>query len=520
MGLPLLVVLLALLFSFSAYLLLNTSSGESWLWSRVEGLESVDIRSSRVSGDLASGFIVQDLEYRSANLDVLVRQAEIEAGFAWWPLAIQVDRMSLMKVEILTRSSDAHGLDDHGDVYIRDTLMGIELPLPLKSNDVVLTGISLQQDDNPQQVLAESVRFKAVLDKRLLIDNLDILATGFEAKLQGYLQFEPPFELAATLEGRFEKPMESGQKALEVPFELEGSGDLDKVQLQLTSQKFGLQLVGDILEPVSGPEWNVQATLDRFQWPQAQVEQGVTLSGLNLESQGTIGSWSFLLDSDLDSAQLQDVRFALSGSGSSSQVDINEAVLKGPGLDLGFSGTLDWSGQPGASIKAVSRQRDLTPSLTDWPQGEILEGDLQLNWTRNGREIPASRLTVTGTGSMVDLEADIDIESNSVDGRLGWSNLRWPLKSLTPRFSSESGQLNIYGTVDAWFAEGSLAVQIGEYPQCQFEIQGGGNRTSSNVLVPIGKILGGSVSGKAEADWSTGVNWSAAILTEGVDPEP
>ena len=227
MGLPLLVVLLALLFSVSAYWLLNTSSGASWLWSRVEGLESIDIRSSRVSGDLASGFIVQDLEYRSANLDVLVRQAEIEAGIAWWPLAIRVDRRSLMKVGVCTRSSDAHGLDDHGDGDIRDTLGGIELPLPLKANDVVLTGISLQQDDNPQQVLAESVRFKAVLDKRLLIDNLDILATGFEAKLQGYLQFEPPFELAATLEGRFEKPMESGQKALEVPFELEGSGDLD-----------------------------------------------------------------------------------------------------------------------------------------------------------------------------------------------------------------------------------------------------------------------------------------------------
>ena len=261
MGLPLLLVLLALLFSVSAYWLLNTSSGASWLWSRVEGLESVDIRSSRVSGDLASGFIAQDLEYRSANLDVLVRQAEIEAGLSWWPLALEVDRLSLMEVGVFTRSSDAHGLDGQGDGDIRDTLGGIELPLPLKANDVVLTAISLQQDDNPQQVLAESVRFKAVLDKRLLIDNLDILATGFEAKLQGYLQFEPPFELAATLEGRFEKPMESGQKALEVPFELEGSGDLDKVQLQLTSQKFGLQLVGDILEPVSGPEWNVQVTL-------------------------------------------------------------------------------------------------------------------------------------------------------------------------------------------------------------------------------------------------------------------
>ena len=432
MGLPLLVVVLALLFSVSAYWLLNTSSGASWLWSRVEGLEAVNIRSSGVSGDLASGFIVQDMEYRSANMDVLVRQAEIEAGFALWPLAIQVDRLSLMEVGVFTRSSDAHGADDNGDGDIRDTLGGIELPLPLEANDVVLTGISLQQDDNPKQVLAESVRFKAVLDERLFIDYLDILATGIEAKLQGYLQFEPPFELAATLEGRFEKSMENGQTALEVPFELEGSGDLDKVQLQLSSQKFGLQIAGDILEPASGPEWNVQATLDRLQWPQDQAEKDLTLSGLNLASQGTIDNWSFMLDSDLDAAQLKDIRFAISGSGSSIAVDIGEATVNGPGLDLGFSGTLDWSRQAVASLKAVIGQLDLSPWLSEWPQGENLEGDLELNWSGNGLEIPASQLTVTGTGLMVGLEADIDIESNSVDGRLGWSNLRWPLKGPTP----------------------------------------------------------------------------------------
>lgn len=520
MGLPLMVVLFALFFLIAIYWLLNTTSGATWLWSRLEGLESVDVRSSRVSGDLASGFVIENMEYRSESLDLLVRHTEVEAGVDWWPLAIRVDSLSVQDVEVYSRTTEAQGLGDNGETDIRNTLAGIELPLPLEFSNVALTGISLQQDDNPRHILAESVRFKAALDERLVIDQLDIVAIGIEAKGQGYLYFEPPFELAATIGGRLEKAMVTGQSVLELPFKLESSGNLDKVQLQLSSQKFGLQLAAEILEPVSSPGWNIQAMLERLQWPQGQVEPDVTLSGLNLSSRGTIDNWSFELDTGLDSGYLENIRFALSGSGSASMVDISESTLAGPGLDLGLSGTLDWSRQAEAGLKAVIRQLDLSPWVSEWPRGEMLAGELDLSWSGSGLKIPASQLTVTGTGVVVGLEADIDIDSNSIDGRLDWSKLRWPLKSDRPRFSSESGRLQINGSVDDWLVEGSLVVQIGEYPQGQFEIQGGGNRTSSSVLVPVGRILGGTLSGKAEADWSAGVNWHAVIQAEGIDPAP
>ncbi len=52
-------LMLAGLISGSAYWLLHTPGGATWLWNKVQGLEALDIRSSRVTGDLASGFVVQ-----------------------------------------------------------------------------------------------------------------------------------------------------------------------------------------------------------------------------------------------------------------------------------------------------------------------------------------------------------------------------------------------------------------------------------------------------------------------------
>ncbi|MDX2416587.1 MAG: translocation/assembly module TamB domain-containing protein [Xanthomonadales bacterium] len=516
-GLP---VVLMLLFSGSVYWLLNTASGAAWMWKKLEGLAAVDVRTSQLSGDLASGFVIRDMEYRSANLDVVVQHTEIRAGIGWWPLSIRVGRLALQDMEIFVRSFEVPGESSEEGQDIQTTLEGLSLPVPLKVDEVVLTNISLQQDDKSPVKLSESVRFQAALDERLVVDYLDIRSTGLETRLQGYLNLKPPFELAAVAEGRFKIIGEVDQSTLEVPFKLESSGNLEQLHLSLTSDKFGLQLDGEILEPVSGLSWNIEAALDQLSWPETNSEQNLILSDLNLTSQGNINDWSFALDSGLKAGQLNGARFAISGSGSTTGVEIGDAIVTGPGVDFGFNGRLDWSTETEAGLKAIIRQLDLSPWLSDWPVGEQLAGDLELNWSGNRLEIPASQLTVTGSGLMVNIEADIDIGTNSVNAQLDWSNLSWPLGDTSAGFNSESGRLSITGSADEWLASGQMDVRVGNYPQGRFEIQGGGNRTSTHLLIPSGEILGGTLSGEADADCTSGLDCNAAIQTRGIDPEP
>ncbi len=508
------------LISGSAYWLLHTPGGATWLWNKVQGLESLDIRSSRVTGDLASGFVVQDMEYRSASLDLSVRRLEIEAGPGWWPVSIQLRRLSLQDVDIHQRSPDDLSQVSKESDDIRKTLELLKLPVPLAVADAVINNINLQQDDKPPVKIAESIGFRVALDEWLLVDHLDILAEGLETNLQGSLELKPPFKLAVTARGLFEKASGPDEPAITLPFKLEADGDLDQLQLRLDSDKYGLQLDGEILDPAIRPAWDINARIDHAQWPEKQSEQALVVDALKLVSRGNIDDWSFGLDSGLQVGLWQDAQLAVTGSGSKSSLKIGHAALTGPGVDLELEGELDWSAQTEAVLNAVITQLDLSPWLSDWPAGEKLAGDLNLNWSDNGLQIPAGQLTVTGTSLKLNIEADIDIEANRVNAGLDWSNLSWPLKDTKTGFSSQSGRLNISGSVDDWLAGGELDVKVGDYPQGRFEIQGGGDRNSMHLVIPAGEILGGSISGEADADWAQGLNWDAAILTRGIDPEP
>ena len=271
---PLAVVLLL---SGSLYWLLNSSSGAAWLWKSVAGLETVDLRSSKVTGDLSSGFVIEDMEYRSEDLDLLVQRAEVKVGPAWWPLSIRVDSLHLNNVSILTRSSaETVPVADEGQ-DIRNTLASISLPVPLKINDTVLTQVSLQQNGEPSVALAQRVSLQAALDEQLVVDFLDIQAKGFETRLQGFLELESPFNLNATAVGRLEVDGEAGDTVLDVPFNLEGSGNLDKLRLNLASHEMGLQLDSEVVNPVSDPMWEISAKLDQFHWQDEAVVTWLSL---------------------------------------------------------------------------------------------------------------------------------------------------------------------------------------------------------------------------------------------------
>ena len=513
-------LMLAGLISGSVYWLLHAPGGASWLWNKVQGLEALDIRSSRVTGDLASGFVVQDMEYRSENLDLSVRRLEVEAGPGWWPVSIQLRRLSLQDVDILQRSPAELSQVSKESDDIRDSIELLKLPVPLEIAGAVISNINLQQDDNPPVKIAESVSFRAAIDEQLLVDHLEILAEGLETSLQGSLELESPFNLTVTARGLFEKVLGPNDPAIVLPFNLEVEGDLDKLQLRLDSTKHGLHIVGEILDPVINPAWDIEARLDQIQWLEGQAEQTLELNALKLVSRGIIDDWSFGLDSGLQLGLWQDAQLAVTGSGSKNSLNIDHAVLTGPGADLELDGKLDWSAETEAVLNAVITQLDLSPWLPDWPTGEKLAGDLNLNWSGNGLQIPVAQLTVTGTGLKLNIEADIDIEANRVNAGLNWSNLSWPLTGTKADFSSQSGKLNISGTVDDWLAGGELDVKVGDYPQGRFEVQGGGDGNSMHLVIPVGEILGGTISGKANADWSQGLNWDAGIQARGVDPEP
>ncbi len=516
-GLPLALLTFLIV---AAYWLLHTQSGASWLWNKIENSEGLAVSSSATDGSLADGFRIKGLAYRSADIDFFVEHAEIKAGPGWWPLSIQVQTLSLVDVSIVSHPLNTAGEEVKAEADISSILDVLKLPVPLEMHDALLTDIRVQEADKPWLEVASSLRFKAALDEKLSLHQLDITAQRFEVGIQAQLALESPHDLDVAANGRLEVTGEEAVNELTIPFMLGCSGNLERILFNFTSPENSLHLDGELLEPFERPVWDIRGALDRFDWLFDDSGETVTLSNLTLISQGRVDDWSVELNSMVRSGDLQDTRFALSGTGSETGIHVSKAGLAGSGADLSLSGKLDWSPQVETRLSAVIGWLDLSPWITNWPEGEMLVGGFDLNWSGAGMEISQGTLSLAGSELAVNLEADINTDANLVNARLEWSDFAWPPRDAVPNFSSPSGELRVNGSVDQWTTTGQLLLRIGDYPQGQFDIEGDGERTSARLSILSGQVLGGNLSGEAGIDWEDGISWDADMRATNIDPEP
>jgi len=456
-GLPLALVFLLTL---SAWWLLKTSSGAAWLWGQVEDAASGSVHSSHVDGDLASGFIVQNLEYLSDTADLSIRRVEIEAEPGWWPLTLQVPSLVLSDVKIVTRSAQGQVEDGKGALDIQSTLETLQLRVPVKIHAAEATNITIQTGDESPHTLVESLRFSAGLDEKLVVNQFELRAADLEVNVTGQLALEAPFDLSVAMEGLFETGGGKDVVGMIFPFRLDSTGNLDRLDFTLVSTENGLELGTELLD------------------------------------------------------------MSISGSVSTSGLLLRSAALTGSGVNLDAAGTVDWSSQIQAGLSLAIHQLDLSPWLPDWPAGEKLLGNFELDWSESGLKIPVGNLSVAGTDMAIQVEADVNDKADSINARVDWNNLGWPLADTSPDFFSPSGSLNASGSIDKWKAGGQLDIRSGDYPQGRIEIEGGGNRTSTRIVILNGDVLGGSIRGEAGADWANGLAWDMVIRARGVDPEP
>jgi autotransporter translocation and assembly factor TamB len=519
-GLPLVLLVSLVLVS---YWVLHTDAGASWVWSKIEESSNVAVTSSRTDGSFSDGFRIQQLEYRSAEIDVLVGHAEIKAGPGWWPLSIQVWELSLTDVSVIRHPLKVPRSDRGEEADISAILTSLKLPLPIEVHKARLGNISLQEDGRPPLVLAESLRLGARLDEQLSVHQFDIQGPQFEAGIHGRLALEPPHDLTVSANVQVDLSGSGFGTEWVVPFTLEGSGNIGHILFDSASPGYGLKLEGELHEPFTEPAWVIRGGLDRLVWPPGDDGDGgdvLTLTDATLESRGSIDDWSVALGSLVRYGDSPETRLALSGLGSGTGIHITNAGLEGKGVDLGISGRLDWSPEVETSLAAVIQHLDLSPWLADWPAGERLTGELELVWSGAGLEIPRGELRLIDSELEVNLEADVDIDANSVDAHLEWTGLAWPLRQPDPDFASRSGELSVNGNLDQWSGSGRMELQLGDYPGGELDVEGEGGRTSAHLRIPGGEVLGGHVSGEASIDWMDGLSWDADIRTNQVDPEP
>lgn len=516
-GLPVALVILVIV---SAYWLLNTASGALWFWDQVEHAAAGAIRVSGIEGDLSTGVILKNIEFQQDDLEVQAHRVELTAGPGWLPLSIQIKSLRVQDVEITSHTDIEEQRGESQQIDIQATLAGLEPPIPLEIHNAALNNITLQKGDGSLLGLVETLQFSASLDEQLVVSQLNVVAPELKLTSDASIALHSPHSLDIVMKGHYEMVDEEGKTVLDLPFDLEATGDLDKLRFKLFSEDRDITLEGELHDVARQTAWDIKANVGYLALPLADMEQLLVLTGLKLASQGEFDDWEFALDTGLESGALKTSQLTASGSGSTTGIEIGAAKLTGSGLDLDLAGNVDWASRVALDLSGKIIQLDLSTWLQDWPAGETLAGDFELSGSESGLQIPLGHLVVKGTEQQINFAGGVDLETNAITAQLDWDNLAWPLRETSPDFASPAGGLILQGKIDQWTASGQLQVQMGHYPQGRFEIAGGGDRTSSRINILDGDLLGGHASGALSFDWSGELAWEAIIDAQGIDPEP
>jgi translocation and assembly module TamB len=503
----------------AAYWLLASGPGARWLWGRVEGASGNAVEAQRVEGSLLSGLTIHDLQYRGAGITVSVESIIIQARPAMWPFSVRVQRL-LARDILIHQPPAAAGAGDAHQAGITALIDSLSLPLPVYAERVRLEHIEYRRQDPEAVLVMDSLGFRLAWADVLAIDELALRSAALELDADASLALSSPYSMSLSTSGRFRSPADQSGLPAVVPFELRASGQPDSLRVDLVSDAFGLQIGGELTEPFVNPSWSLGGRIGELSPVVPSLQGALVIYGTQIQTAGSPDDWQLALDSSLATGNGQDAALSVSADGSLSGLRLRRASLDGGGLELDLNGRLDWSDDIRADLRAAIGRLDFSPWVDDWPAGLALAGQLDLNWSANGLQIPSSHLTIAETDLAVNLSADIDLETRLIDAHVDWVNFRWPLRDDASLFDSRSGRLDVQGSVEQWRTSGTLELEMGDYPPGQFQITGQGDRGSAEASLLEGQILGGRLTGKARLEWRDGFKWGLDLEASGIDPEP
>ncbi len=172
---------------------LNSDSGARWLLSRVTNNLEGRLSLGKVTGNFSNGLVITDFRFDQEGMEIIISQLETVVGFSLLPLQVNVRTLHGEDFKIGLGRAESTSKDSSETV--RDSLAGLNLPIAITLDDVVMTGLEVLDID--QQTLLQldrislSGHWKDVIELR----QLAVEAPSLVAGMQGRVVLSPPFAL-------------------------------------------------------------------------------------------------------------------------------------------------------------------------------------------------------------------------------------------------------------------------------------------------------------------------------------
>jgi translocation and assembly module TamB len=509
---PMLLILLA---AGAFAWLLHTEPGARWVLGRLEVMVPGQLRVDRVQGDLQSGLRIAGLGYQDTGLLLAVDKLELRLDMDYFPPALTVRELRLGELEL--RPADS--MERQDKAMNDDWLSALKLPLPVDFTGVRVDRIAWYGDALEAPVEVHDLLFAARWFRGLELSGFEAAGDPWQLRGNLALDFQAPYALELDLRGSVQAPEMSGH-GQPLDFQLSASGDLQRSHWATQIMDPGVTLSGDIRNLLGTPEWDLQLSANRVQWPLAGAAPAIQMDQFVASSYGTAADYGLEIESQVGGEEFPAVSARLLGSGDLTGLDIQVVDLQGEDANVQATARLDWLGGLRLQSRIDVVRLSLAPWLPQWGDAEPVRGALELAW--QGQELSIENLNFEAPGSFAALSASssVDLSAGKLVADFQWSGFAWPPAAAEPTVFSQQGQALLSGRLDDWSLQGEFDLSGPDFPAGRLQVNGTGNRQSLHFAVPQGAVLGGTLAGDIDVTWSPEISWATRARVSGLATTP
>lgn len=495
------------------YWLLHTEPGARWVLARVGSATDGGLQLGPVDGNLADGLSIGAVSFTTDGFSTSAGEILLAVDVDLLPVSVEVVRAELHDVDV--EISEAERTPE-GPADIENALRRLSLPVPIRITDLDATDIAIRVPGFEREL--DRIELVALWHETITVDRLFVDGEALSVTLDG--TFDPATDLAhvGNVSVRLDPAITGHHESIDV--ELRSEGTHRELTLHVDVTNFDATLQGEVRHVFHAPAWDLEISVPHYAWPLEDNAGTVDLVDLFLRSRGTPDDYSIGLESTITVPTLGPSAVRVEGRGNLD--GFSAAIVDVSGADLQLSGRsgVRWSGERFVEGEFEIVRFDPEKWVAGWPGGYPLAGDVAARLDDTGLRLRDSRLTVPRSGAMVQVDADIDLETDNVSGALQWHDLRWPLSGDTYTIKSDLGDVTVSGTLDDWRVQGRIAVGTEDMPEGSFDVDGRGDRDGAAVRIIDGSMLGGTVLGSLGYSWRDEQAWRGEIDVVSLATEP
>ena len=248
-----------------------------------------------------------------------------------------------------------------------------------------------------------------------------------------------------------------------------------------------------------------QLTWQNAQWPLLGFDDAIVISKTGkVNFSGPLQDYKLKLNTQITGAQIPPGQVALTGRGS-----LKDFTIESLSTDI-LKGIVSATGKVGWQPKLVAQLNLSTDNITikdfwkDWPKNLTINSQIQAKLDDKKFKISKLDVKLPQTAAHISLAGEGTLTE---DGpaftyvNLGWQKLQWPLVGKKALVNSQTGTVNLNGTLQGYQVEVKTQVAGDQIPPGNIKLSGYGDLEEFTLQSLQADILTGAINGDGQVRW-------------------